>query len=482
MRILTSLLLSSCLIVLAGCAEMSATLPPAGVETPPLAPRTVGANMPTHREHQRILANYGGVYEDRQLESLLASHAARLAKASGNTEVSYRITVLNSPSINAFALPTGDLYITRGLVALTNDDSEIAAVLAHEMGHVLARHAFARADRERRAVLVSQISRDILNDPNASALSLARSRISLASFSRLQELEADEISVQLLAAANFDPFGASRFLTTMGKHAQLRKEILAADSQETQDFLSNHPPTRERIALTEETARKIGQVSNVSRDRTAFLRAINGMVYGDDPAQGYVRGNRFIHPQAGFMFEAPSGFVLENSARTIVGTALDKNAFRLDSVPQETGKALDTYLSQGLIDNISISNVQEKSINGLPAAVALARGQNWTFRMAAIAFNDRVYRMIYASSQFNALEDKRFMSAIESFRMLGENEYTALRPQRLAVVTVQGGENTATLAARMAVNTRQMDQFLVLNALPANAAVQAGDQVKLIVE
>src|SRR5437763_13779862 len=163
--------------------------------------------QPALREHNRILAAYGGAYQDARLEALITQTVDKLVAASERPNLRYKVTILNSPAINAFALPNGQLYVTRGLLALANDTSELASVLAHEMAHVIARHAAIREDQGRQADLVSSVASDIGADPELSALALARSKLTLASFSRAQEFEADGIGVGIAARAGFDPFG-----------------------------------------------------------------------------------------------------------------------------------------------------------------------------------------------------------------------------------------------------------------------------------
>src|SRR5262249_19032636 len=158
---------------------------------------------------------------------------------SERPDIKYRVTVLNSPAINAFALPGGTLYVTRGLISLANDDSEMASVLSHEMAHVIARHAAIREAQVRQAMIVSRVISDVVQDPDLGALALAKNKISLAAFSRDQELEADAVGVGISARAGFDPYGASRFLTTMGRYAELRAGASAASANKDQvDFIS----------------------------------------------------------------------------------------------------------------------------------------------------------------------------------------------------------------------------------------------------
>src|SRR5262249_18426070 len=202
----------------AGCGARRGPVP----GPPPEAQQQPQPPAPTSREHQRILAAYNGAYDDPKLEGLLNQTVAKLVAASERPDVQYRVTILNSAAVNAFALPTGQLYVTRGLIALANDTSEVASVLSHEMSHVIARHAAIREDQERQVALVSRVVQDVLSDPETGALALAKSKIALASFSRAQEFEADGSGIGIAARAGYDPFGAARFLTSMGRNAELK--------------------------------------------------------------------------------------------------------------------------------------------------------------------------------------------------------------------------------------------------------------------
>ena len=198
------------------------------------------------REHARILASYGGSYENPQLQAVIEKTVNRLVAASERPDLKYQVTMLNSPAINAFALPNGHLYVSRGLIALANDKSELASVLAHEMGHVIARHAAIRAEQARQTAIIGHLVNDVLSDPQTGALALAKSKLTLASFSRAQEFEADGIGVGISARAGFDAFGASRFLTDMQRNADL-KTPGGPTNPGAQDFLSTHPATPERV-------------------------------------------------------------------------------------------------------------------------------------------------------------------------------------------------------------------------------------------
>ena len=434
------------------------------------------------REHQRVLAAYGGAYEDPKLQALLTRVANRLVAASERPQVTYKVTILNSPAVNAFALPTGQLYVTRGLLGLANDSSELASVVSHEIAHVIARHADTREEQARRAELVNNVVNDVLSDPEDGAMALARSKLALASFSRAQEFEADGIGVGIASRSGYDPFGAARFLTSMGRNADFRSVGHSRDNRPL-DFLSSHPATPERVKSARNSARQLATPGPGERDKATYLASLDGLVYGEDPIDGYVRGRRFLHPKLGFTFTAPDGFSLDNTARAVLGLKDNGNqALRLDVVKVPAEQTLIEYLNSGWIENIEAGSVEELSINGFPAATATAKGEQWTFRLYAIRFGSEVYRFIFAAKTRTAETERTFREAVGTFRRLTLAEIQSTKPLRLKIVKVQQGDTVERLASRMALIDRQLDRFRVLNGLDANKRLQPGELVKIIVE
>ncbi len=444
----------------------------------------IAASLPPaqRREHERLISSYGGIYRSEKLDAVIAKTVERLSAASENPELKYRVTVLNSPAINAFALPGGSLYVTRGLIALANDTSELASVLSHEMAHVVARHAATREDQIRQAMVVSRVISDVLSDPDLGALSLARSRLSLATFSRGQELEADAIGVGISSRAGYDPFGASRFLTSMGRFAALRGNSPNQQNVDRLDFLSSHPSTPERISIAVANAQQYGD-RKAERDRDGFLDAIDGLAYGDDPKEGYVRGRNFLHAKLGFAFVAPEGFTLENTPQAVLGaTASGKEALRLDAVRVPEGQPLTAYLLSGWIDGIEPTSVEALTINGLPAATAIARGEQWSFRLFVIRFNDDVYRLAFAARDITQAIDDGFRTSATTFRSVSPEEAKEARSARISVVRVGLRDTVERLASRMAVPDRKLERFLILNGLERDAQLKFGERVKIVVE
>lgn len=443
------------------------------------APKVVGPKTAASQEHQRIVDAYGGAYADPDLEAFVGDVADRLAAASDRPDITYRVTILNSPSINAFALPNGQLYVTRGLLALANDTSELAAVIAHEMSHVVARHGVQRADQEKQAVLVSRVVSDVLSDPQAGALALAKSKIALASFSRSQELEADRLGVRTLARADYDPYGASRFLAALGNQSKLAPSF---DPNQNLDFLSSHPSTPERVNLAISAARQFGAPGIGKSDRPAYLAAIGGLAFGDDPAQGVARGRQFIHPTLGFTFTAPEGFVFDNGADAVLGVAPDGRALRLDSVRLAPSQTLEDYLASGWIEGAQVAAIEKLTINGLPAATVLAQGRDWMFRLVAVRLGQDVYRIIYAAREMTPAVDAEFKESRSSFRKLDAAEARAIKPLRVRIAVVQPGESAETLSRRMIGVDHPAERFRLLNGLPADGEPKPGDAVKLVAE
>jgi predicted Zn-dependent protease len=436
---------------------------------------------PAQREHRRILAVYGGAYTNPRLEDQLNATVEKLVASSERPDLAYKVTILNSPAVNAFALPTGQLYVTRGLLALANDNSEVASVLSHEMAHVIARHAAIREDQIRQAALVNRVASDVLGDPQSTALALAKSKIALATFSRGQEFEADGIGVGISSRAGYDPFGASRFLTAMSRNAELTGGT--KNDPRTAEFVASHPATPERVANAMLNARQYATAAGAGRARNEYLRFLDGLVYGEDPSEGFVRGRRFLHPKLGFTFTAPEGFLLENTPQAVFGVKDGGDlALRLDVVRIPSDQKLSDYLKAGWIEKIDESSIEEVTINGFPAATATAKGDPWGFRLYAIRFGSEVYRFIFAAKNKSPELDRQFRDAVASFRRMSNAEIRSARPLRIKVVTVRSNDTIERLAARMAVADKPVERFRVLNGMDPTDKLEPGTMVKLVVE
>jgi predicted Zn-dependent protease len=474
--------------LLAACtASPSALAPQAATQTQakPAEPQPTPAEL---SEHQRILAVYGGVYTDPRLQAMIQQLVERLVAASDRPDLHYKVTILDSPTVNAFALPDGELYVTRGLLALANDESELASVIGHEMGHVIARHAELREQEIRDEELGDRVFTDLVNDPQAGALALAKSKLKIAGFSQKQELQADAIGIAITAHAGLDPYGAARFLASLQRNSELRlrKGQAGAIKSAAPDFLASHPTTPERIADALATARQYKAPATDTplaraQARAAYLADLDGMLYGEDESAGFVRGRRFMHPQLGFTFTAPEGFALDNTAKAVLGvTRHGKEALRFDVVSVPAEQALAAYLTSGWIENTDPKSVQPLTVNGFAAATARAKSDNWNFRLYAIRFGSDVYRFIFAAKKSTAETDRLFRQSVDTFRRMTLAEIRQVKPLRVRVVTVKPGDMIEKLAEQMETPDRRVERFLVLNGLDPGDKLQPGSEVKIV--
>ena len=250
------------------------------------------------------------------------------------------------------------------------------------------------------------------------------------------------------------------------------------------DFLSSHPATPERVQNAQANARQYVSPESNERDRETYLAAIDNLVYGEDPSEGFVRGRRFLHPKLGFTFQVPDGFTLENTAQAVVGVRDGgTQAMRFDVVRVPSEQTLGDYLNSGWMENVDKSSTSDLSINGFPTATATASGDQWQFRIYALRFGSDVYRFIFATKQKTQDADKGFRDTVNSFRRLTLAEIQAARPLRIKVITVQPGDTVESLSHRMSGVDHPTERFRVLNGLDTRvAALKPRDRVKIVVD
>ena len=470
---------------MAGCSTLD---PYAGMSEPSatslaIVPMTSAFDDPSSAEHKRLIAQFGGEYKSTIIENFLNTSLKRLAAAGSNSGEAYQVTILNTPAVNAFALPSGNLYLTRGLLALANDSAEVAAVMAHEIAHVTARHASARAELEKTEALKSKVASAIQSRARSDELK-ANGRLTLSGFSREQELEADRLGVRMIAQAGYDPYAAARFLTSLGRASALRENVLSSKAQSTSgDLSASHPTTPERINKALDMARQLAASDRVDSNRDEYLSLIDGLEFGDNPAEGLVRGRKFQHPKLGFEFTAPERFVLENSAKALLGLVDGgAEALRLDSVALSADIALESYMTNGWIEGLQKESIQKRSVNGLDAAIAKAQNGTWDFRIGVIRLGTDVYRLIFAAHHPAGIADRRFINAIDSFRRLTFEEIKGLHAAHIALITADEGDTVASLSAHMTGVDRPVEGIMILNGLEKGAGVNPGQKYKIVLD
>jgi predicted Zn-dependent protease len=476
------------MLALAGCQNFldQSYQPDVGPSQTPQIVDEVQKNDPRAemgaREHPRIVATYGGEYKDVKTEQLVARITGALTLVSENPTQSYRITILNSPAINAFALPGGYVYVTRGLLALATDASEVAAVLSHEMAHVTANHGIERQQKEEAEVIASRVVTEVLSSELAGKQALARSKLRLAAFSRNQELQADVIGVRMLGEAGYDPYAAARFLESMGAYSNFN--AINPDSDPSMDFLSSHPSTPQRVELARRHARQFGMEGQAGdRGRDYFLAGIDGLLYGDSPEEGYVRGRTFLHGNLGIRFDVPENFRIDNKAEAVMATGPGDVAVRFDLVDDKAGGSLTDYIASGWVTGLKPETIRPAFVNGMPAAIAAASADRWDFDVTVVRNGPKIYRFLTAVPKGNVAALASTTGILRaSFRRMAPAEAANLKPLRIRVVTVKAGDTIQTLSERMLGTDRKLELFRLINGMPIGANVALGDKVKIISE
>ena len=431
-------------------------------------------------QHPKILATYGGEYSDPKLERMIARAIGRLTTATDDPNQTFQITILNSPNVNAFALPGGYVYVTRGLLALANDSAELAAVVAHEMAHVTARHGVARQKKEADANLASRVVSDVLQDNETGKQALIRNKLSLAQFSRNQELEADAVGIKALGRSGYDPFAASRFLQSLGAYTDYRAANTSDDM--SLDFLATHPAAPQRVELAKRHARLFGAPGTGDTDRQAYFAGIEGLLFGDSPKEGFVRGQEFIHPELGIRFRVPPGYVIENNKDAVLASGPGEFAIRFDGVEVAPNVSLTDYVKSGWVAGLIEPSVIPTIVNGNEGAIASAVAERWQFSITVLRANGRVYRFLTAAPSTATGVADAASSITSSFKTLSDSERRNLKPTRVRVVTVRPGDTVGSLSAQMVGADRPQELFRLLNGLSAGQSLSVGESVKIVTD
>jgi predicted Zn-dependent protease len=470
--------------VLASSAFLSAQVP-----SRVLAPRYV---QESQQEHPRLIEEFGGA-ETGPRASYVDGVGRRVAAYSGVNPGSYRFTVLNSAVENAFATPGGYVYITRQLMALMDDESQLAIALGHEVGHVAANHQQARESYAQRsnvlgvlgAILGSVIGGGFGNA--VAEMASSRSQLATLSFSRDQEYQADTLGLRYLTAAGYDPAGAAGVLAAITRATALEARVQGQDSRQTPEWASTHPLSENRVQRALAEARQTGRVGTGQKNRDQFLGQLEGIYVDDDPAQGIIDGRTFTHPDLRIYFAVPQGYLMQNGTSAVsIGGSGGKAQFsggRYNGTLENYVNQLLQTLGRGQV-RMSVPPAQRTSINGIPAAYTIAQAytQSGTLDVGVFAYQwspNTVYHFVMITRGGTGVGP--FVPMVQSIRRISPNEAASIRPRVVHVETVRPGDTVQALASRMAYRTFQLDRFLALNNLAPNSRLVPGQKVKLVV-
>lgn len=436
--------------------------------------------------HPQLLQEFGGAYRGPQAD-YVRRVGQRIAVQSGlsNAQSDFTVTLLNSNANNAFAIPGGYVYVTRQLMALMNDEAELASVMGHEVGHVAAQHARSRNRASTGSGLLAAILGAVTGSSQIAQLAGQAAQLVTLRFSRQQEYEADDLGVQYLTKAGYDPYASATLLASLAAQSALDARLANQTGRNIPTWASTHPDPAARVQRAAQRAGATG-VRNGVRNRDAFLQAVDGVRYDDDPEQGVVEGRTFRHPTLRLAFTAPDGFAIANGAAAVTITGNSGQA-------QFTGGRFDgnllNYIAtvfRGLAGNGQLpqGEVRRTRINGLDAAYSTVRANTQSGAVDATVFayafdRDTAYHFVLLTPAGRGVGP--FASLVESVRRLTPQEAAQIRGRRVDVVTVGPRDTIASLSARMAYAANREERFRVLNAFKANSTLRPGQKVKLIV-
>ncbi len=440
------------------------------------------------REHPKILEQFGGVYEDKRLAAYVDRIGRNLARTSELPDLGFTFTILNSDQVNAFALPGGYVYVTRGLMALAGDEAELAGVIAHEIGHVTARHSAERFGDTLAAGIGATLLGVILESGAADEVYGTVANLALRGFSRQQEFEADSLGVRYLSRTGYADEAMASFLTRMRAHGALEAKIRGKSPNQVDevDFLATHPRPIERVRAAIAAAR--GNVpAGTKRGRVDYLASLNGLLVGDDPKEGFVRGQEFIHPELLFKFRVPPGFTLFNSRRAVIARDNANSVIRFDMGRNYTGP-MTRYLTAVWGDRLRLSGVEAITVNGMQGATGATRIRRShgpaDLRLVAIRQSvQRIYRFMFITpvNQTSRL-DSELRRTTFSMKPITRREAGSVKPLRIRIRAVSAGDTAEKFADQMAYSDLREERFRVLNGLEPGQPLRAGQLVKVVTE
>jgi predicted Zn-dependent protease len=439
---------------------------------------TEGQEIGMGREADPQILNEFGLYPDSQLQAYVEGLGRRLAALSERPHLPWTFRIVDDPIVNAFALPGGYIYVSRGIMAYFNSEAELVSVLGHEIGHVTARHS-ARQITQQQLAQVGLVAGVILAPELADFAGLAQAGLGLLflKFSRDDERQADDLGLRYLSAAGYDPGEMPKVF------AMLARVSAAAGGERVPGWLSTHPDPEDR----EERIRR--QVSRLAAsgglvNREQYLRRLEGMIFGANPREGFFRGELFYHPDLRFRIAFPAGWRTSNQRQGVYAQSPERDALIELAIADAASPqaAVADLLARR---NVTGGPVRSHTINGFPAASA--RFQAATERstlsglVTAIAYEGRVYRLLGVADEGRwNIHAAVVARSFETFDRLSDRAALEVQPLRLSLVTLEREMTLAEFAQRYPSQV-SLETLALLNGVAEDARLPAGTVVKTVV-
>lgn len=433
------------------------------------------------------ILQFFGLYEDEKLQRFINEKGQQMAAISHRKELKYEFKIVDSPVVNAFAVPGGYVYFTRGIMAHFNNEAEFAGVLGHEIGHITARHSAKQYSN----AMIAQIglAAGMIFSPELAQFGdLASQGVQLLflKFGRDAETQSDQLGVEYSTKIGYDAHEMAGFFNTLDR---LSKN---SGGEEVPTFLSTHPHPADREKkvrkLADDWAKKSSAAKPLKVNGDNYLRMIDGIVYGEDPKQGFVESNTFYHPVLKFRFNIPSKWAIQNTPQAVQMAPSDGQAMMMFTLAQ--GSSLDEA-AQSFLQNYGL-NVQEskrETINGLNAVLVVADQQSQDEQQQAsvrvyIAFiqqGGNIYAFLGATSlQAFRTYLPTFQSSIGSFAELTDPSKLNRQPERIRVKEAPRAGTVAQVLAALGVAENRLEEIATLNGMMLDEKIEKGKLVKTI--
>lgn len=429
-----------------------------------------------------IVATFG-LYEDEALQRFITTKGKEMAAVSHRPELPYEFKIIDSPIVNAFAVPGGYVYFTRGIMAHFNNEAEFAGVLGHEIGHITARHS-AKQYSNAALAQFGLLAGSVISPEFAQVAELAGTGVQLLflKFGRDAESQSDKLGVAYSTKIGYDAREMAGFFETLSRLGD------QSGASEIPTFLSTHPDPANReakVAREAENWRRKSGVASLEVNRDSYLRMIDGIVYGEDPKQGFIENDRFYHPVLQFQFPLPGQWQVQNTPQQVQMVDPGGNALMLLRFAE--GGSLEAA-AEGVLRNFQLTLVESTSrqVNGLPA-IAMVADQQQQGQQAlrtliyVIQHGGNHYAIIGAtsSSAFNSYA-RLFQNTMEGFGPLNDPDKLNRQPERVRIKTISSNGTLGQALSRLGVPSGRMEEHAVLNGMTLGDAVERGMLIKVV--
>ena len=436
--------------------------------------------------HQQILKQYR-VYEDAALQNYVAELVEKLSAKSHRRHLIFHSTVLDSPEVNAFALPGGYIYITRGIMAYMNSEAELAGVLGHEIGHVTARHGV----RQQSASTVAGVLAVIVGATTgargaADATNIAGTAL-LRGYGREHELEADRLGAEYLAKTGYDPQEMIKVVGILKSQEEFDKQLAKEEGREPRRYhglFATHPENDRRLQEVIRAADKYLTETTVSSDGR-FLELTDGLVLGSGEKDGVLRGNKFYHKDLGITLTFPKDWKIDNLPdRLIASTKIQDAAMQIGVRDLNKRQTPKEFMQENFGDDLR--DGQEVKTASFSGYTAITKGKTpfgtQDTRIAAIFKGKQVYQFFAAAKDATLLRnyDKDFMATINSLRALKPSEHELAKPRRIKIITAKKGDTFASLAKKSPLTSHAEEQLRLINGLYPDGEPTPGKPIKIV--